>query len=108
MIKQMVRASIVASTYTGSGQGDGVGATNKYCAKDIEDDEDEDEANEDEDKEEEDRVEAAAQGKDDDLAALEALLKPLSSSPTPQFITSRRDRSPRRYCCSRPSRHQDL
>ena len=65
------------------GQGNGVVATSKYCAKAIEDDEDDDEVNEDEDEEDEDeenRVGTEAQSNGDGLDVFEALFKPLSSS----------------------------
>jgi hypothetical protein len=74
-------------------EGDGVVATSKYCAKDIEDDEDDEDANEDEE-EEKNGVGTEAQGGGDDLTAFEALFKPLSSSPTLHFVANRRSRSP--------------
>jgi hypothetical protein len=62
-------------------EGNGVVATNKYCAKAIEDNEDDDEVNEnEEDEEEENRVGTEAQGNGDGLDVFEALFKPLSSS----------------------------
>jgi hypothetical protein len=91
MMKQMMYARMAARA---AGQeGDGVAATGKYCAKAIEDDEDDEEANEEED-EEENEVGTEVQDDGDDLAAFEALFKPLSSSPTLRFVANRRSRSP--------------
>jgi hypothetical protein len=82
------------------GRSHGVVATSKYSAKAIEVDEGDEDANE----EEEDRMEAAAQGDDNDLDAFEVLFRLLSSSPTLRFVARRRSRSPlpHRHRCSRP------
>jgi hypothetical protein len=63
-------------------ESDAVGATNKYCAKPVEDEEGDKKDNEDE--EEKRRIEAQAD--DDDLDALKAPFNPLPSSPTLCFV----------------------
>ncbi len=96
MMKRMVYARMAARAVgqVKTKEGDGVVATNKYCAKAIEADEDDEEANEDEEDQEGSRMETGTQGDSNDLDAYEALFKPLSSSPTLRFVASRRSRSP--------------
>jgi hypothetical protein len=69
-------------------ESDALGATNKYCAKAIGDEEDGKKDNENGDKDEEEKRRMEAQPDDDDLNALKAPFSPLPSSPTLYFVLS--------------------
>jgi hypothetical protein len=87
-------------------EGGGVGATSKYCAKIIDDDEDGSTT-----QRQGGQGETAAQGNGDDLNALGALFKPLSSSHSFRLspvAASARNFAYRNRCSRLRRRHQDL
>jgi hypothetical protein len=67
-------------------ESDALGATNKYCAKAIGDEEDGKKDNENGDKDEEEKRRMEAQPDDDDVNALKAPFSPSPSSPTLYFV----------------------